>query len=214
MLYKIGVSLGLSLKSVGDGIYTARQAHYIGYPGKIFLNMLKCLIIPLIVPSLIASIGSLDLRLSGKIGGRAVLYYMTTTVLAVSLGILLTVTIQPGKANTDTVIDQKEESKGTAVDTLLDLVTNCFPPNLVQATMQQYKTVIMDPGKKAVEDSSTGAMIYPDDLETWKMSSTWNNSTNILGLVIFSVVTGISIGIKQFLIIKYLFLFCLKNNFH
>merc|ERR1712198_80119 len=100
----------------------------------------------------------------------------------------------------DTVIDQKEESKGTAVDTLLDLVTNCFPPNLVQATMQQYKTVIMDPGKKAVEDSSTGAMIYPDDLETWKMSSTWNNSTNILGLVIFSVVTGISIGIKQFLI--------------
>ena len=90
------------------------------------------------------------------------------------------------------VIDQKEESKGTAVDTLLDLVTNCFPPNLVQATMQQYKTVIMDPGKKAVEDSSTGAMIYPDDLETWKMSSTWNNSTNILGLVIFSVVTGLA----------------------
>ena len=45
-----GVSLGLSLKSVGDGIYTARQAYYVGYPGKIFLNMLKCLILPLIVP--------------------------------------------------------------------------------------------------------------------------------------------------------------------
>jgi len=191
-----GVTLGLSLKSVGDGIYTARQAYYIGYPGKIFLNMLKCLIIPLIVPSLIASIGSLDLRLSGKIGGRAVLYYMTTTVLAVSLGILLTVTIQPGTANTDTVIEQKEETKGTAVDTLLDLMTNCFPPNLVQATMQQYKTIIMDPGSKTVEDSSTGAMIVPDDLETWKMSSTWSNSTNILGLVIFSVVTGISIALS------------------
>ena len=120
------------MKSVGDGIYTARQAYYVGYPGKIFLNMLKCLILPLIVPSLIASIGSLDLRLSGKIGGRAVLYYMTTTCLAVSLGIILTVVIQPGAANTDTAIQEKEETKGTAIDTLLDLFTNCFPPNLVQ----------------------------------------------------------------------------------
>ena len=128
------MSLGLTLKSVGDGIYTARQAYYIGYPGKLFLNMLKCLIIPLIVPSLIASIGSLDLRLSGKIGSRAVLYYMTTTFLAVSLGIILTVVIQPGAANTDTVIEEKENSQGTAVDTLLDLFTNCFPPNLVQVS--------------------------------------------------------------------------------
>ena len=39
-----------------------------GYPGKLFLNMLKCLIIPLVVPSLIASIGSLDFRMSGKVG--------------------------------------------------------------------------------------------------------------------------------------------------
>jgi len=191
-----GVSLGLSLKSVGDGVYTARQAYYIGYPGKLFLNMLKCLIIPLIVPSLIASIGSLDLRLSGKIGSRAVLYYMTTTFLAVSLGIILTVVIQPGAANTDTVIEEKENSQGTAVDTLLDLFTNCFPPNLVQATMQQYKTTIIDPGHKVVEDTSTGAMIYPDNLDTWKMGSTWNHSTNILGLVIFSVATGIAIALS------------------
>ena len=60
--------------------------------------------------------------------------------------------------------------------------------------MQQYKTVIVDPGKEAVEDPSTGAMILPDNLETWQMGSTWNHSTNILGLVIFSVATGIAIG--------------------
>ena len=144
--------------------------------------------------AVIIIIGSLDLRLSGKIGSRAVLYYITTTLLAVSLGICLTVVIQPGAANTDTVIDQKEESKSTAVDTLLDLFTNCFPPNLVQATMQQYKTIIIEPDTEAAEDTSTGAMIYADDVNTWRMSSTWNNSTNILGLVIFSVATGVAIG--------------------
>jgi len=125
-----------------------------------------------------------------------VLYYMTTTLLAVTLGIILTVVIQPGAANTDTHIQEREESKGTAIDTLLDLFTNCFPPNLVQATMQQYKTVILDPGKEALEDPSTGAMILPDNLETWQIGSTWNHSTNILGLVIFSVATGIAIALS------------------
>ena len=104
--------------------------------------MLKCLIIPLIVPSLIASIGQLDLRLSGKVGGRAVLYYTVTTFLAVSLGIVLCVTIRPGTANTDQVIEEGEDSKGTAVDTLLDLITNCFPPNLVQVSVSADKVIL------------------------------------------------------------------------
>ena len=60
--------------------------------------------------------------------------------------------------------------------------------------MQQYKTVIVDPGSEAVEDQDTGAMILPDNMETWKMAGTWTHSTNILGLVIFSVATGIAIG--------------------
>ena len=60
--------------------------------------------------------------------------------------------------------------------------------------MQQYKTVVIEPGNEAVEDPSTGAMIHPDIVETWRMGDTWNHSTNILGLVIFSVATGIAIG--------------------
>merc|ERR1712212_557373 len=191
-----GVSLGLSLKTLDDGIWTARQAYYVGYPGKIFLNMLKCLIIPLIVPSLISSIGQLDLRVSGKIGSRAVLYYMTTTFLAVTLGIILTISIRPGIAEYDTIVEKKDSRAGTTTDTLLDLFTNCFPPNLIQATMQQYKTVTIDPGNEVIEDSTTGAHIDPDDKDTWVMAGTWNNSTNILGLVIFSVATGIAISLS------------------
>ena len=191
-----GISLGLSLKCVDDGIWTSRQSHYVGYPGKLFLNMLKCLIIPLIVPSLIASIGQLDLRVSGKIGSRAVLYYMTTTFLAVTLGICLTVSIRPGLANADEVLEKKDSEKGTTADTLLDLLTNCFPPNLAQATMQQYKTVIIDPRNEAIEDKITGASIDPLKKETWKMKGSWNSSTNILGLVIFFVATGIAISLS------------------
>lgn len=76
--------------------WTDREIMYIAYVGKLFLRMLKALILPLIIPSLIAAIGQLDMSLSGKVGGRAVAYYMATTVLAVILGIILVTSIRPG----------------------------------------------------------------------------------------------------------------------
>ena len=90
-----GVILGVALRT-RDERWSPREAMYVSYIGKLFLQMLKCVIIPLIIPSLISSVGSLDLNLSGRVGGRAVAYYMVTTVFAVILGIILVTTIQPG----------------------------------------------------------------------------------------------------------------------
>ena len=88
----------------------------------------------------------MDLSLSGKVGVRALLYYLVTTVLAVILGILLVESIKPGKNKSgDQPHIGHEETNVTTPDTLMDLVRNCFPPNLVQATMQQYGTHLIDP---------------------------------------------------------------------
>ena len=40
---------------------------YVSIVGKLFLRMLKALILPLIIPSLVAAVGSLDMSLSGKV---------------------------------------------------------------------------------------------------------------------------------------------------
>lgn len=79
-----GVILGLILRSSSK--WTAREIMYINYLGELFLRMLKSLILPLIIASLISAIGSLDLSLSRKIGFRAITYYMCTTISAVILG--------------------------------------------------------------------------------------------------------------------------------
>jgi Na+/H+-dicarboxylate symporter len=117
-----GVVLGLTLRASRDGKWPDREIMYVNFIGELFLRMLKCLILPLIVASLISAIGSLDLSLSGKIGGRAICYYLCTTISAVILGIILVITIHPGRGDISSIARGGESYNGTTVDTLMDLV--------------------------------------------------------------------------------------------
>uniref|UniRef100_A0A182TR72 Amino acid transporter n=1 Tax=Anopheles melas TaxID=34690 RepID=A0A182TR72_9DIPT len=184
----VGIALGLGLRAVpaeGDS-WSQRDVTYINYVGDLFLRTLKALILPLIVSSLIAAVGSLDLSLSKKIGGRAVLYYLATTVLAVILGIVLVVTIKPGSDRDGGEADASEapQRNVTTVDTLLDLVRNMFPPNLVQACTQQYQTVLKPPASKPDET----------DIYRWTITGAYADGMNILGLVVASIVFGVALG--------------------
>lgn len=60
-----GIALGFILRASKSTPWTQREIMYVNFAGDIFLRMLKALILPLIVGSIIAAIGSLDLSLSG-----------------------------------------------------------------------------------------------------------------------------------------------------
>ena len=66
--------------------------------GEIFLNLLKMIVVPLVILSMIVGITNLgDIRNIGSIGGRTVLYYMATTAISVLIGVVLVNIILPGK---------------------------------------------------------------------------------------------------------------------
>jgi len=191
-----GVVFGLSLRTRTEP-WSEREVMYVSYVGKLFLRMLKALILPLIIPSLVAAVGSLDMSISGKVGGRAVGYYMATTVMAVILGIILVTVIHPGAVSTsdDESVRVGESRNVTAVDTLLDLARNLFPPNLVQACTQQYRTVLKYPPEKVT--LGNGQLRDPENLYTWKIGGEYVNSMNILGLVFFSVFLGVTLAVME-----------------
>ena len=65
--------------------------------GEIFLNLLTMMVVPLVVASVMSGvIGLGDVRKLGRPGGFAIAYYVTTTVLAVLVGLVLVNLIQPG----------------------------------------------------------------------------------------------------------------------
>ncbi|VAX40916.1 Proton/glutamate symport protein @ Sodium/glutamate symport protein [hydrothermal vent metagenome] len=66
--------------------------------GTIFLTLLKMLVVPLVISSVMSGIlGMGDIRKLGIPGGAAVGYYLVTTLMAVVLGVVVVNVIQPGK---------------------------------------------------------------------------------------------------------------------
>lgn len=158
----LGVIVGLIIRASASSKWSPRDIMYLNFVGELFLRMLKGLILPLIISSLIAAIGTLNLKSSGKIGGRAITYYMITTFMAVILGIVLVCTIRPGvdrHEKNGTELVQQTNSKlrsTTTVDTMLDLIRNMFPPNIVQACLEQFQTVLKAPSKNASSSEYIG----------------------------------------------------------
>ena len=72
--------------------------------------------------------------MSKNIGMRALVYYLGTTAIAAVLGLVLGVTVKPG-SHSDSKLTCTSQDTST-VDTLLDLVRNIFPPNLVGAALE------------------------------------------------------------------------------
>ncbi len=90
----LGLIWGIVAAANGWGEFTN---DWIAPFGTIFLNLLKLIAIPLVIASLIAGVASLsDVRKLSRVGGKTILIYMTTTTIAVILGLVIVNMLQPG----------------------------------------------------------------------------------------------------------------------
>lgn len=79
--------------------------------GTIFVNLLKLIAIPLIIASLIKGVSDLkDISKFAKIGGRSILIYVGTTIIAICIGLLIVNIFQPGSGISEETITQLTQS--------------------------------------------------------------------------------------------------------
>ncbi|XP_019410876.1 PREDICTED: excitatory amino acid transporter 3 [Crocodylus porosus] len=204
----LGIGVGLLVREYGK--LSSLDKFYFSFPGEVLMRMLKLIILPLIISSMITGVAALDSSVSGKIGLRAVVYYFCTTVIAVILGIVLVVTIKPGVSQKADDIDRMGSTpEVTTVDAMLDLIRNMFPENLVQACFQQYKTK-REEVKLTNELEKNGSMVTEEPFtvvmtteasknlqnktKEFKIVGMYSDGINVLGLIVFCLVFGIVIG--------------------
>ncbi|XP_069479463.1 excitatory amino acid transporter 2 [Ambystoma mexicanum] len=180
----------------------------IGFPGDILMRMLKMLILPLVISSLITGLSGLDAKASGRLGTRAMVYYMVTTVIAAILGVILVLAIHPGNPKLREQMGQGQKNdEVSSLDAFLDLIRNLFPENLVQACFQQIQTVtkkvVVQPPPEEPSNitESLLALVNTTLNETTeevkvilKKGLEFKDGMNVLGLIGFFIAFGISMG--------------------
>lgn len=91
----LGIVWGLFSTQLGWSSFTI---DWIKPFGTIFINLLKLIAVPLVIVSLIDGISNLkEISQLSKMGGKTIALYLSTTVIAISIGLLLVNIIQPGK---------------------------------------------------------------------------------------------------------------------
>ncbi|MEE2632278.1 MAG: dicarboxylate/amino acid:cation symporter [Candidatus Neomarinimicrobiota bacterium] len=166
----LGTAYGIASAFNGWSEFTS---NFISPFGTIFLNLLKLIAVPLIVSSLITGIASLsDTRKLSRIGLRTILLYVTTTAVAVSIGLILVNVLEPGSA---------------------------IPDSYQETLSNEY--IEKAASKKNLADSiqeNRGPLQPLVDMVPSNIFSAASNNSNMLQVVFISIIFGISlIGIDR-----------------
>lgn len=101
--------------------------------GKMFVNALKMLVVPLVVFSLLCGVmGIGDIAVLGRVGGKSFVLYIATTAIAIMLAIALALLIGPGRGFDMQGVDTSG-IKGKAAPSVWDVFANVVPSNPIHA---------------------------------------------------------------------------------
>ncbi|MCA9563806.1 MAG: dicarboxylate/amino acid:cation symporter, partial [Myxococcales bacterium] len=123
----LGVGAGLLSRYLGYEFTADSERTVFWYPGEVFLRLLKMIVLPLILTSVIVGVSGLNRERLGRIGLKTMAFYVSTMAIAVVIGLVVVNIIQPGvgadlgSAATPSVEPQPID------DMLLDIIpTNFF----------------------------------------------------------------------------------------
>lgn len=134
----IGLLVGIIVGAIFYGNTTAQE--YLQPIGDIFLRLIKMIVVPIVVASIVVAVAGVgDLKSVGKIGGKAILYFEIVTTIAIIVGIIAANVIQPGAGVNMSELSQTDIS--SYVDTaehkeeagFIETIVNIVPTNPIAA---------------------------------------------------------------------------------
>jgi Na+/H+-dicarboxylate symporter len=139
-----GVVFGISANQLGFSDFVS---NYIKPIGSAFIRLISMVVVPLVFVSLLVGTASLnDIRKLGRISTKTVVYYLCTTIIAISIGLLLANTLKPGvgisEESRTQLMESVSEEAGAQIETapkkptVTDILLNIIPTNPVKAFVE------------------------------------------------------------------------------
>ncbi|XP_031170189.1 excitatory amino acid transporter 3-like isoform X2 [Sander lucioperca] len=146
---------------------------------------------------LFSSLAAVTLGVSGlsadtsrKIVVRATVYFVSTSLLSVTIGLILVLLVKPGAPYIFPHHEPEDEERLSIIFDLLDLVRNMMPKNLIQAGSQQYKTSVLE--FEDLENLDTNSSLTTKATQT-QVVGRYVDGANTLDLIVCSYVFGLTL---------------------
>ena len=111
-------------------------ASYIGIGSMVFLRLIKMIIGPLVFSTLVAGIGHMaDAGTVGRVGGKAMLWFVSASLVSLSLGLVLVDLFQPGDGVHKVVAGVSSGIDAHAM-TLDGFIKHVFPDSAVRPLVE------------------------------------------------------------------------------
>jgi proton glutamate symport protein len=115
------------------GLFLTDYAYLLTWMGDLFLRALKMIIVPLIVTSIISGVTNIgDAQNLGRLGLKTFLYYISTSLFAIIIGLALVNLIQPG-VGADLGLKKEVPELAASSGNLWDIVLRMVPTNVFDA---------------------------------------------------------------------------------
>lgn len=201
----IGLVLGVVFALVSSSLGLSRfTIDWIDPFGTIFINLLKLIAVPLVLLSIIKGIAGLsDIGRLGRMGSKTVAIYLSTTVIAVSLGLVLVNLLRPGNR----VEDGQRLANRIAYEVWADAnghdikdaeCFSCRPENAAIAAQARGKVEgeqadenIQNRVKAARQNKDSGPLQFLVDMVPSNIFLSLNNNSLMLQVIFFGLFFGI-----------------------
>ena len=133
----LGAILGYIINKNYDAIYIEKFAKNIKLLTTIFLRLVQMIIAPLVFTTLVVGIAKLgDLKTVGRVGGKAMLWFVTASLVSLLIGLVLVNIFKPGLgidlSNAD-MSGAKDVMGKTQTFSMLNFVEHVFPKSMFEA---------------------------------------------------------------------------------
>ena len=124
-----GSGVGLIFLKIG-GTFTT---DYLKPFGTIYINLLKFMVVPVVLFSIMCGVISLnDLKKVGSVGIKTFIYYICTTALAVVIGLVVVNCFKGFFPVLDSSVTSGLKYEATEAPKIMDVIVNIFPDNLLK----------------------------------------------------------------------------------
>lgn len=131
----LGIIVGFIFNFFLPDLFEPVNTYVFGPLGKVFVNLIKMLVIPIVFVSLVlGTAGISDPKKLGRIGVKTIVFFLSTTAIAIFLALVVALIVKPGVGNFQL---PSEEVEVTEAPPVMETLINIIPTNPITAMAEE-----------------------------------------------------------------------------